>query len=253
MSAIEKARHITAELKGHIRYTISGATLGIAFMFLFQKLTGAGSQSLFVVFHPGHVILSAMVTASMFRLHAVKKGFLIVLIIGYIGSVGIATLSDIIIPHTGMHILGLDLPTHSQLHHTVLPIDAENQGEQHQHGRSKIHLGFIEEWYIVNPAALIGVFIAYFFPRTKFPHAVHVLVSTWASSAYLLMNLRSELTVFTVLGIFATLFIAIWIPCTISDIVFPLLFVKSDLKMAEACPHHWLHSHNHLPQQEQSI
>jgi len=211
---------------------------------------------LFSVFHPAHVVLSAMVTASMFKLHATKKRIILVLVVGYFGSVGIATLSDVVIPHIGTELLGLDVPTHAQLHqeittneqtiNTLPEKDDYIDSQEIEHRQRKIHLGFIEEWYIVNPAALLGVLIAYFLPRTKFPHAAHVLISTWASSSYLLMNMQSGLTVTAAIGIFVTLFIAIWVPCCISDIVFPLLFVKSDLELAEPCPVHARHSHQHI-------
>jgi hypothetical protein len=234
-----------------VPFTVFGALLGIFFMLIFRHASGVGSRGLFVVFHPAHVVLSAMVTASMFKLHAARKRFLLVLLVGYFGSIGIATVSDIVIPHIGTRLLGLDVPTHAQLHTEAHAAETEgteheehvSHGGEHEHG---IHLAFIEEWYIVNPAALLGVIIAFFLPRTKFPHAGHVLVSTWASSSYLLMNMQSSLTVGAVAGIFATLFIAIWLPCCISDIVFPLLFVKSDLELAAACPHHGLHSHPHV-------
>jgi hypothetical protein len=110
-----------------------------------------------------------------------------------------------------------------------------------------LHLGFIEEWYIVNPAAVLGVLIAYFLPRTKFPHAFHVLISTWASSAHILMNTQAEFTPGVIGGVFVILFIAVWLPCCVSDIVFPLLFVKSDLTLVESCvcKAHAHHSHPH--------
>lgn len=254
MSIKDKAKHIAAELKGHVPFTLFGALLGIFFMLVFRRVSGSGSHRLFAVFHPGHVVLSAMVTASMFKLHAAKKRFLLILIVGYFGSVGVATLSDIVIPHIGAELLGLNIPTHGELHEGNSGGD-EDEGHsgyedvEHEDG---IHLGFIEEWYIVNPAALLGVLIAFLLPRTKFPHAGHVLISTWASSSYLLMNMQSDLTVSAALGIFATLFIAIWVPCCISDIVFPLLFVAPDLEMKEVCPHHRLHSHPHSHQMEES-
>jgi len=261
MSVREKAKHILVELAGHMPFTALGALLGIFFLLVFKNVSGAGSHSLFSAFHPGHVVLSAMVTASMFKLHAAKKRFLLVLIVGYFGSVGIATLSDVVIPHIGAHLLGLDVPTHVQLHHretastnrektaVVYERGERAYSQEIEHHERKIHLGFIEEWYIVNPAALLGVFIAYFLPRTKFPHAGHVLISTWASSSYLLMNMRSEITVAVAIGIFATLFIAVWLPCCISDIVFPLLFVKSDLEKAGSWPVHARHNHPHIHKQ----
>jgi hypothetical protein len=253
MSIKEKATHILAELRGHVPFTLFGALLGIFFMLAFKNVSGVSSRGLFVVFHPAHVVLSAMVTASMFKLHAAKKHFLFVLIVGYFGSVGIATVSDIVIPHFGTQVLGLHIRPHLEVYHEAAGSEEGDYGhDEHLAGREDegrehhIHLGFLEEWYLVNPAALLGVLIAFFLPRTKFPHAGHVLVSTWASSSYLLMNMRSDLTVGAAAGIFATLFIAIWVPCCISDIVFPLLFVKSDLELAAACPHHGLHSHAHV-------
>ncbi|MHC5073415.1 MAG: hypothetical protein ACYTFE_01160 [Planctomycetota bacterium] len=241
----EKAKHILAELKGHAPFTAFGALLGILFMFLFKNLTQTGSEVLFAIFHPTHVLLSAVVTASMFRIHTLKKQIMLVFIIGYIGSIGIATLSDIIIPHIGSDLLGLDIPAHSEMHkHSKEHVDAESG---HEDEEERIHLGFIEEWYIVNPAAIVGILLAYFLPRTKFPHAGHVLISTWASSSYLLMNLQAQITVLELIGIFITLFLATWVPCCISDIIFPLLFVKSDLKLVNvcACPDHIHHSHPH--------
>jgi hypothetical protein len=261
MSIKEKAKHILVELKGHTPFTVFGAVLGILFMLVFKSASGVGSRTLFTIFHPGHVVLSAIVTASMFKLHAARKNFALVLLVGYFGSIGVATVSDILIPHVGTKLLGLDIPTHEEVFHHEGALDGEGTtggreheghlaGEETEHSEGGLHVGFIEDWYIVNPAALLGVIIAFLLPRTKFPHAGHILVSTWASSSYLLMNMESELTVVAAVGIFVTLFIAIWVPCCISDIVFPLLFVRSDLELAEACPHHWLHSHAHMPQTE---
>ena len=89
-----------------------------------------------------------------------------------------------------------------------------------------VHLGFIEKWWLVNPLAIIGVIIAYFWPKTKFPHAGHVLLSTWASLFHIIMAVGGSLNLFSYLVIFVFLFLAVWLPCCFSDIVFPLLFVK---------------------------
>jgi hypothetical protein len=89
-----------------------------------------------------------------------------------------------------------------------------------------IHLGFIEKWWLVNPLAVVGVFIAYFRPNTKFPHAEHVLLSTWASLFHIIMAIGGSLHWLLYVAIFLFLFFAVWTPCCLSDIVFPLLFVK---------------------------
>ncbi len=89
-----------------------------------------------------------------------------------------------------------------------------------------IHIGFIEKWWLVNPLALLGVAIAYFKPRTKFPHAGHVLLSTWASLFHIIMAIGESSQWFLYIAVFLFLFLAVWIPCCVSDIVFPLLLVK---------------------------
>jgi len=243
MSVSEKIRHIAAELKGHAPFTIFGALIGVAFMLIFRDIGRGHARVLFGVFHPGHVVLSAMVTASLFTLHREKKNFLLVLLVGYFGSIGIATLSDSVIPFFGESILGVSVPSHAS-GHEVGDDSVEETCRQpgHRHG---IHLGFIEQWYIVNPAAILGVLIAYFIPRTKFPHAAHVLISTWASSSHILMNTAGQLSGMMLFGVFVVLFVAVWLPCCISDIIFPLLFVKSDLKRGGQCLHHAAHSHEH--------
>jgi len=249
MSVKEKAKHILLELKGHAPFTLFGALLGIIFMLVFRNISGGSRHTLFAVFHPAHVVLSAIVTASMFQLHTAKKRLLLVLVVGFLGSVGIATLSDIIIPHIGTELLGLNIPAHAELHNPDTISADEVQATTTEHEGHSLHLGFIEEWYIVNPAALLGIFIAYFLPRTKFPHAGHILISTWASSSYLLMNMQSVMTIAAATGIFATLFIAVWLPCCVSDIIFPLLFVKSDIALSDLRSERARHSQPHLREQ----
>ena len=255
MSFKEKTLHILAELRGHIPFTLLGATLGILLMLIFRNITTGGGHILFMVFHPLHVVLSAMVTTSMFKIHSTRKSLLVILAIGYFGSIGVATLSDIIMPHIGAGIFGLDIPSHSEIH--SLSADAESRrvgttapSHETQAHSEGMHFGFIEEWYLVNPAALLGIFIALMLPHTKFPHAAHILVSTWASSAYLLMRLQADITAAAVLSMFFVLFLSVWLPCCFSDIVFPLLFIDPDLRLKQTCTHHWLHSHPHIPQEE---
>jgi len=199
---------ITHELKHHLPFTILGALSGIVLMIVFRNMSREVAHELFYVFHPLHVLLSALVTASLYKLHNCPKGggklcnLPLLLVIGFVGSVGIATLSDSIVPYIGELIL--DMP-HS--HH---------------------HIGFIEKWWLITGLAAVGIVIAYFNPTTKFPHAGHVLISTWASLFHMLMAAGGDIGWGTYVGMFAFLFISVWVPCCISDIVFPLLFVRND-------------------------
>ena len=235
----QKLGAIFSELEHHAPFTLIGATSGIVCMLLFRNAPAEVSHRLFLVFHPGHVILSAIVTTSLFRLYDKRAGLLKIVVIGYLGSIGVATVSDCVLPFFGENILGVALPSHAAIHdHEAEP--AEERGTETASTtqvpgiREHLHLGFIEDWYVVNPAAILGIIIAYFWPRTRFPHAGHVLISTWASSFHVLMNTHRELTPMMFVGIFIVLFIAVWLPCCVSDIIFPLLFVKS----APLCTHH---------------
>ena len=191
-------KHIAKELKRHAPFTIFGAITGIILMFLFYRLPSRVSYNIFYTLHPIHVVLSALVTASMYKFHSKGKVRIwILLLIGYVGSIGIATISDIFFPYLGGVLLG---------------------------AKMEFHLGFIEKWWLINPLALLGIALGYWRPTTKISHSGHVLLSTWASLFYLtafgIANWPPLLPL-----VFLVLFFAVWIPCCVSDIVFPLLFV----------------------------
>src|SRR4030042_137705 len=103
-------------------------------MLAFKNLEHETSRRIFYVFHPAHVLLSAVVTAAMFKLHSRKPSLIIILIIGIIGSIGVATLSDSIIPYFGEFVLGMRIHLH-----------------EHGDFAHEAHIGFIEGWYIIFP------------------------------------------------------------------------------------------------------
>ena len=199
------SKQISKELKNHAPFTIFGVITGIIILISFQNIPAETSYTIFYTLHPIHVLLSALVTTSMYELHKYggmrsKSNIWILLAIGYTGSIGIATISDSLIPYLGEALL-------------LMP----NRG---------IHIGFIEEWWLVNPLAILGIAIAYFKPTTKFPHSGHVLLSTWASLFHIMMAKGETINLFSCIAIFFFLFFAVWVPCCLSDIIFPLLFVK---------------------------
>ena len=201
---------ILNELRRHIPFTALGAFGGILFIIVFNRISEETAHELFFVFHPLHVLLSALVTASIYQLHTCPKqkskkcNLPLLLVIGLMGSIGIATLSDSIMPYLGEILL--DMP--------------------HRHS----HIGFLEKWWLISGVAVVGIIIAYVNPTTKFPHLGHVLISTWASLFHILMAKGQNLLVITYIIVFIFLFLAVWIPCCISDIVFPLLFVNKSKK-----------------------
>ena len=197
-------REITSELRRHIPFTIIGAATGITLVIIFVatgnlQSVAAVSPTVFYTLHPIHVVLSAAATTAMYRKHS-GRGLLQAALIGYVGSVGIATLSDSVVPYLGETLLSLP--------------------------HAEAHIGFIERWWLVNPAALIGIAAGMWKPFTKVPHAGHVLISTWASLFHVIMALGATVAWLQFVAIFAFLFIAVWLPVCLSDIVFPLIFAR---------------------------
>lgn len=199
---------ITKQLRHHAPYTAIGAAAGIALMVLLLAIgiSHDASHRLFMVLHPLHVLLSAVATASVYRRYGNGK-LVPTILIGYFGSIGIATLSDAVIPFIGESLLQLP--------------------------QAHVHFGFIELWWLVHPAAFIGIAIAWFHPRAHLAHAGHVLLSTGASLFHMMMALGGSASPGTVAALAVFLFLAVWLPCCTSDIVFPLLWVKRDPGTAE--------------------
>ena len=137
-------RRIANELKTHAPFTALGAVTGIIIMVIivFSNVLPQVSQisyTVFYILHPTHIALSALLTTAMYKKYSNGRIWAVILI-GYFGSIGIATLSDSIIPYLGETLLGL-----------------ESKG---------IHIGFIEEPLLTNPAAVLGIAIGYRKPTT---------------------------------------------------------------------------------------
>lgn len=207
-------KRIASELKEHAPFTALGAVSGIAIIALivFANVPSQISRLIFYSLHPAHVVLSALVTTAMYRKYGNRKIWTAILI-GYFGSIGVTTLSDALMPYLGGALLGVEIEFHIPF------IETE-----------KIPFIGIEKWMVVNSAAFTGIIIAFFKPITKFPHSGHVLLSTWASLFYFAaFGVASWLPLLPLLFLF--LFLAVWLPCCLSDIVFPLLFTRKRLPL----------------------
>ncbi len=194
-------RRITKELKEHIPFTALGALTGIIItvIVVLGNVPHHISDIIFYTLHPVHVLLSALVTTSMYMRY--KKGKIwAVILIGWTGSLGIATISDAMIPYLGGNLL---------------------------HVQMEFHVPFIEEWWI-NLFALAGIAIGYWKQTTRIPHFGHVLLSTWASLFYIMAFGIAADWIPLLPFIFLILFLAVWIPCCMSDIVYPLLFLGKE-------------------------
>lgn len=204
-------KRIIHELAEHSPFTAAGALTGIIIMviIIFGNVPSQISNAAFYTLHPIHVVLSALTTTSMYRKHGSSKIWAAVLI-GYAGSIGIATISDAIIPYLGGALLNIEMEFHIPFIET-----------------GKMPFLGIEKWMLINSAAVIGIATGYLKPTTKIPHLGHVLLSTWASLFYLTaFGAANWIPLLPLVFIF--LFLAVWLPCCLSDIAFPLLFVRKE-------------------------
>jgi hypothetical protein len=193
-------KRIAKELKEHIPFTALGALTGIVItvIIVLGNVPSHVSNTVFYTLHPLHVLLSALVTTAMYVRYR-KAKFWVAILIGWTGSIGVATISDAIIPYLGGSLLQAQM---------------------------EFHIPFIEEWWI-NFLALGGIAIGYWRQTTKIPHFGHVLLSTWASLFYIMAFGKAE-WIPLLPFIFLFLFFAVWLPCCTSDIVYPLLFVRKE-------------------------
>lgn len=204
-------KRIGQELLHHVPFTAAGAVTGIAAMVVISlwNVRSDISEAFFYTFHPLHLLFSAIVTTALYRKHKSSPLWLTILIC-YFGPLAIGTLSDAIIPYIEGNTINIAISFEIPFIET-----------------GKMPFIGIPEWILVNAAAFIGIAIGFFKPNTKFPHMWHILISTWASLLY-----------FTAFGtadwlpllpiIFVFLFLAVWIPCCFSDIVFPLLWTGKE-------------------------
>jgi hypothetical protein len=193
-------RRIAEELKRHVPFTALGALTGIIIVVIivFGNVPSHVSHTAFYTLHPLHVLLSAFVTTAMYMKYRKGKVWAVILI-GWTGSIGIATISDAMIPYLGGTLL---------------------------HAQMEFHVPFIEEWWI-NLLAFAGIAIGYWKQTTRLPHFGHVLLSTWASLFYF-MSFGTADWIPLLPFIFLFLLLAVWIPCCTSDIVYPLLFMRKE-------------------------
>jgi hypothetical protein len=165
-----------------------------------ESMLPLASEELFHIFHPTHILLSALVTTAMFWKH--ERRFIKTLLVGFVGSVAICGISDILLPYLGGKLLGTEM---------------------------HLHICAIEHPRMIVPFAVIGVAVGFLVPSaieksTEFSHSMHVLVSSMASILYLISFGVPDWT--HMIGeVFLITIVAVMLPCCLSDIVFPLSFV----------------------------
>lgn len=214
MSGKNSLKIIGRELIHHLPFSAVGVAAALGILLGLERLGGlhAPSKQYFHITHPLHIFLSAVVTTAIFWKYTHK--WLKAVLVGFFGVIPLCTLSDVGIPYFGGLLL-----------HTPIAL----------------HLCIIEEPWLVLPACFAGIFLgivllAWVERLTEVGHLAHVLVSSLASLLYL-VTFDLSLWQDSLWLVFGITVLAVWIPCCLSDIVFPILFIEGD-EVHPGCHHH---------------
>tara|TARA_Y100000034_G_scaffold98103_1_gene120021 strand:- start:374 stop:970 length:597 start_codon:yes stop_codon:yes gene_type:complete len=188
---------IWQELREHIPFTFLATLIAIVLGVFSYNLIGVERVvSVFYILHPAHIFVSAIASAAVF--YKYKENIFGGIFIGVLAAIIIGSLSDVILPYLGGVLFQL---------------------------KTSFHLELIEKPLIILGVAVGGAVLGTVTKLTQLPHFFHVLFSIFASLFYLLA-FSIPVNSFMIIAIFMIIFVAVLILCCLSDIIFPLLFVR---------------------------
>ncbi len=206
---------ILGELTCHLPYAIFAVAMSLSlasFLSFFSCGVGdftvikKGSKLLFHSFHFMHIAFAA--TGTLITFFRFSSNKMKALLVGSVAPIIFCTLSDAILPYLGGIALGIDM---------------------------KFHLCFATELRNILPFLFIGVLNGFVMSAhhkarqsaySLFSHATHIMISSLAAIFYLVSH--GFLTWYTQIGyVFLFLVWSVVIPCTISDVVIPMIIAKN--------------------------
>lgn len=208
---------VLSELLCHLPYAIFSVAMCLGLLSfssyfslnIDNNIASRGADLLFHTFHFMHIAFAATGTIIMFN--RFSTGIVQALFIGIVSPIFFCMLSDIIFPYVGGWLLGIDM---------------------------RLHICFLSEFKNVLPFLIIGIINGFVLSNhhhaaqpvySIFSHFFHILVSSLASTFYLVSH--GFVTWYNYLGgVFLLLIVAVVVPCSLSDVVVPMLFAKADKK-----------------------
>jgi len=189
-------KEVIKEIIKHSPFTFIASILAVVFVIVLNIQQKNISENTFEILHPLHIFASAITTSAIY--YKYKKNISNAILIGITGAIFIGSLSDILFPFLGGNMLNLQI---------------------------SFHLPIIEKPIMILSASFFGALIGIKTKITEFPHTMHVFLSIFASLFYILA-FTSIITTTQLLIMGVIVFLAVLIPCCISDIIYPLLFIK---------------------------
>ncbi len=214
MSTKHHEHTVLGELICHFPYAVFSVALGLVLLSFVTyysyedsvDLICKKSGILFHSFHFMHIVFAA--TGTIITFFRFSNNKLKALILGIVSPAIFCTLSDSILPYIGGKMLGVDM---------------------------HFHLCFATELSNVIPFLVVGIINGFVMSQHHgdrqwlyaiTSHAIHILVSSLASIFYLVSHGCVDWYHFIGL-VFIYLIGAVVIPCTLSDVVVPMLFART--------------------------
>lgn len=208
-------RHLVVdELVCHFPYAVFSVAIGLIVLTLLNFLTGCQSNSvemghawfqMFHSFHFVHMVFAAagcMITFAKFSKDLIKG-----LIVSFCSAACFCILSDIVMPYIGATLLGIKMD---------------------------LHICFLNELHNILPFLLIGLATGWLisahhkeanYSMGLWSHFTHIFISSLASAFYMVSSGFGD-WIDQIGLVFILLIFAVVIPCTLSDVVVPILFAK---------------------------
>jgi hypothetical protein len=208
---------LMGELICHLPYAIYSVAFGLTILSFVTYFSFGDSVEmlcdkadvLFHSFHFMHIVFAA--TGTLLTFFRYSRNFIKAILVGIFSPAIFCTLSDSILPYIGGKMLGV-----------------------HMH----FHLCFLTELPNVLPFLTIGVINGFVMSRhhdgrqwlyTITSHATHIVISSLASIFYLVSHGCTDW--YRMIGaIFVFLIFAVVVPCTMSDVVVPIIVARTDSK-----------------------
>ncbi len=208
---LEHHHTVWSEILCHFPYAIFSVAFAMIFLSLLSYIQFGSDQSaasyrLFHSFHFLHILFAA--TGTMLTFRRFSKNVFLACIVGVIVPTIFCTISDAFLPFIGGKLVNLDMQFHwCFINHldTVLPFLA---------------VGAINGFVMSSHARNLHLFYSLGF------HFLHIFISSMASIFYMVSFGFYEW--WAKMGfVFMFLIFAVLIPCTLSDIVVPMLFART--------------------------
>lgn len=209
---------LVGELMCHLPYAFFSVALGLSilsFVSYFtmngweQDVVQDGADTLFHSFHFMHIAFAA--TGTLITFFRFSKNVFRALLVGVLSSTFFCLLSDVFLPYIGGMVFGMDM---------------------------HLHICFQSELANVLPFLFVGVINGFVMSRheaarqasySTFSHFAHIFISSLASIFYLVshgfFHWQDHIGY-----VFLVLIVAVVVPCTLSDVVVPMLIAKADKK-----------------------